>query len=449
MAKQRISPRLRVILVLLAVLTGLAVVATAADTTDWTWLPTAVLPTPTRIGHTATLVNLSGGGNGVLVVGGMDATGTYQPVTSSNLFVNKNQWSFAPSLKNLRLGHTATLLQDGKTVLVAGGWKATTEKDKNESIVSCELIDSTQNQGTGVDTDSLKDARTSHTATLLQDGQTVLVTGGVKYDPKYPIIEDGYITILNTSELYAGGVWTRTTGTMAQPREAATATLLPDGKVLVVGGAMKDKTNVSAETPYPTYPAVISCELYDPKTQSWQKGPDLKHPRVLHTATLLYEGTDPSNPNYGKVLVAGGQTKTDQGLALSRSYEIYDPTNGWYSPDPAKKHLQIPRAFHTATLLQAGPYAGKVMLAGGTGADTFCEVYDPDKDSWKLIDDLNFARSMHAAVMLFDDSNSASYDQVLVVGGGPNQCEIYQPETPATLLPAGVSLPARRPRPGN
>ena len=99
--------------------------------------------------------------------------------------------------------------------------------------------------GTWTETGSLNTARSSHTATLLPNGQ-LLVTGGYHSGP-----------ILASAELYnpATGLWT-TTGSMVTARGAHTAALLPNGKVLVVGGF--DGTS-----------ALASAELYDPATGLW------------------------------------------------------------------------------------------------------------------------------------------------------------------------------------
>src|SRR5438309_1477571 len=72
--------------------------------------------------------------------------------------------------------------------------------------------------------------------------------------------------------------------TMATGRLEHTATLLPSGKILVVGGG--------------TGSAVLSsAEIYDPATNSWSNAAPMANARAEHTATLL--------PN-GKVLVVGG-----------------------------------------------------------------------------------------------------------------------------------------------
>ncbi len=92
-------------------------------------------------------------------------------------------------------------------------------------LVACTTVPAlAQTSGTWTTTGSLNTARCCHTATLLPNGQ-VLVTGG----------EAG--NVLTSAELYnpATGKWTAT-GSMATPRVSHTATLLTNGEVLVTGG---------------------------------------------------------------------------------------------------------------------------------------------------------------------------------------------------------------------
>ena len=187
-----------------------------------------------------------------------------------------------------------------------------------------------------------------------------------------------------------------------------------------------------------------SCQLFDPTTRTWITKGNLSSPRNGHTTTLL--------PN-GKILVAGGQTKDSPflpapfALELARSYEIYGPKNpeaGWICPtddhpnDPSKR-LQVPCALHTATLLTAGPNANMVLVAGG--GDMYCEILRSGPGFLEIDHDLNYPRSWHTVTPLATEANAG---KLLAVGGGPSLSEIYQPETPPELLPAGVLPPSRK-----
>jgi N-acetylneuraminic acid mutarotase len=133
------------------------------------------------------------------------------------------------------LRHTATLLQNGQ-VLVAGG----------DSFGTAELYNPAT--GTWTVTGSMNIARAGYTATLLGNGK-VLAAGG-SYGV-YPVDHT-----LRSAELYdrATGAWTMT-GSMNTSREFHTATLLPNGQVLVAGGESGSGR---------TFTLVTSAELYTP-----------------------------------------------------------------------------------------------------------------------------------------------------------------------------------------
>jgi len=146
------------------------------------------------------------------------------------------------------------------------------------------------NSGTWSPTGSMTTARTFFTTTLLPNGK-VLVAGG-DYRAK-----DDTETTLASAELYdpATGIWTAT-GSMTVARESHTATLLPNGKVLVTGGCLLDAAFVPEAT----------AELYDPATSTWAETGPMHMARQDHIAILL-----PS----GKVFVVGGDHNTGRSAA--------------------------------------------------------------------------------------------------------------------------------------
>ena len=125
------------------------------------------------------------------------------------------------SMTTARVGHTATLLGNGK-ILIAGG-----------GVLTAELFDPTT--GTFTKTGSMTTARDSHTATLLNDG-TVLVTGGEYLTSVFPFPCKLKFSSAS-AELYdpTNGTFGYT-GNMAAQRVFHTATLLTNGDVLVTGG---------------------------------------------------------------------------------------------------------------------------------------------------------------------------------------------------------------------
>src|SRR3954451_20756291 len=102
------------------------------------------------------------------------------------------------------------------------------------------------------------------------------------------------------------GTWTAT-GSMGTARWAHTATLLPNGTVLVAGGDSAPNN------------IIASAELYNPSTGNWTATGSMTTPREDHTATLLPEG---------RVLVVGGRAEF---CLTTSSAELYDPSTGTWS----------------------------------------------------------------------------------------------------------------------
>jgi hypothetical protein len=244
--------------------------------------------------------------------------------------------------------------------------------------------------GIWTNTGSLNTGRSAQTATLLPQGQ-VLVAGGNN------AVNDG--TFLSKAELYddAMGSWTLT-GTLNNARGSHTATLLPNGAVLVAGGTTSSLS------------ATSSAELYDPATGRWALTGPMNFTRRLHRATLLLNG---------KVLVCGGAAS---GSFSSATAELYDPAMGtWVNTG----NMNAARLAHTATLLPGG----KVLVAGGKGSDgsstNSAELYDPATGVWTLTGTLNTGRQYHTATLLPNG-------RVLVAGGMGNagwatNAELYDP----------------------
>jgi hypothetical protein len=127
----------------------------------------------------------------------------------------------------------------------------------------------------------------------------------------FPVLFLGTAVVLVPPCAGGSGVFYNT-GSLATARYSHTATLLPNGKVLVAGGAGASGT-------------LASAELYDPASDRWTATGSLATARNNYTATFL--------PN-GKVLVAGGYI----GSSLA-SAELYDPASGtWTATGRRRNH---------------------------------------------------------------------------------------------------------------
>jgi|WetSurMetagenome_2_1015567.scaffolds.fasta_scaffold04906_4 N-acetylneuraminic acid mutarotase len=243
-------------------------------------------------------------------------------------------------------------------------------------------------------------AREYANAVLLQTGE-VLFVGGT----------DG-TNALSTWEIYdpEHNVW-NATGELGLGLQSSTATLLRDGRVLIVGGVGSEFT------------ATATSIIFDPITHDVVPSlHQLNHERSQHTATLLQNG---------KVLVAGGTGLSGDQLKSTELFDPDDPTQTWISTDDL--NMTIERANHTATLLKGG----KVLVVGGDSKSVSglnsAEVFNPNYElehtqAWTQVGSLvsEGGRSNHAATLLSDG-------HVLVSGGLQGgsvlgTCQVYNPD---------------------
>lgn len=409
--KVHVSLRLLIVGLIGAVSLQLLQTVTSAQTVGPSWSVTGNL-IRARARHTATLLS-----NGkVLVVGGEDNGGLnvaelYNPITG--------MWSSTGTLNGYRESQTATLLQNGK-VLVAGGVDCTSGPQVCGQLSSAELYD--PETGLWSSTGSLNTARNSHTATLLPNGK-VMVAGGI-------IDSEG--TVSKSAELYDPGTGTWTiTGNLNTPRVSHTETLLHNGQVLVSGG-------FSTFDPFVSGGGTPTAEVYDSATGFWNTTGSMSSPRGFHTSTLLQDG---------RVLVAGGSVDPCfdvDCVAFGNSHtlagaELWDPATGAWV---VTGNLDTSRALMSATLLPSG----KVLVTGGLHLDimvninsigvnlislNIAELYDPASGTWSRTASLNTERFSHTSTLL-------STGKVLAAGGIDHQNEFSKS---AELFGVGTDPP--------
>jgi galactose oxidase-like protein/Kelch motif protein len=341
-----------------------------------------------RASHTSTLLP-----NGkVIIAGGFAGSGgEYHPYRTAELYdPSSGKFQSVASMTIGRSGHTATLLKNGKVLLV-GGWTG-----RYDLRGSAELFDPATGAFTA--TGNLVVERAGNTATLLADGR-VLITGG----------EDRQENAIASAEIYdpTTGKFTLTGG-MAEPRGSHTATALKDGRVLIVGGGSGH---------YPSQTIYRSAELFDPATAKFTVAGQTTVGRHKHAAILL---------SSGKVLIVGGSDNRDWHGEYA-SAEMYDPVSGTFTATGAMStsRFKIPQA---ATLLPNG----RVLVAGG---GPFAEVYDETTGTFTRVPGSLGAARFFASATLLPGGRA-------LITGGYAESGGNLPATPAAWLYQPTGVPA-------
>jgi hypothetical protein len=179
-------------------------------------------------------------------------------------------------------------------------------------------------------TGSMSVARESHTGLLLPSGN-VLIAGGHAG-------RHAEIRLYDTAELYdpVSGTF-RSTGSMIRRRHKHAGALLPDGRVIITGGA--DERDDQGE--------YRDAEVYDSRTERFVPLGEMRRARYKHQGTMTVLAD-------GRVLIAGG----------AGDPEVFDPATGHFTLVAASNALA--GNFSTATKLASG----QVLIAGGYGNGT-------------------------------------------------------------------------------
>lgn len=242
-------------------------------------------------------------------------------------------WRRAANMSVARIAPAVASLPNGN-VLVAGG----------SGQSSAEVYDVASGQFVAVG--RMSEARGFATATRLLDG-TVLIAGG-----------NGAGGSLDSAELYdpASGVFTRIESRMSSRRERHTATLLPTGDVLLVGGL-----DTRSET-------VATCEIYDSRLRVFRVTGALSLSRSGHAACVLPGDTE--SPA-GYVLVVGGTRTFRDNLVPQSTAELYALSTSAFAPAGL---MSAARNRPTVTYL---PQLRQAVVIGGDGRDgQVSELYD-------------------------------------------------------------------------
>ena len=282
------------------------------------------------------------------------------------------------SMIQKRAAHTSTLLKDGR-VLIAGG--IVEDGNGNElPMTNSEIF--YPETGEFKKISGMVEAHCNHSATLLENGE-VLIIGGWKKGGRSDAIE---IFNPETNKF-------RLAARLEKPLQAHNAVLLNDGKILIVGGNF-------SESDYSMY-----AYLYDYKTNSLTKTGKLNYGRMAFTATLLKNGN---------VLIAGGKDANE----VLNTAEIYNYNTGEFE---LTGNLKTNRYKHGASLMQNG----NVVLIGGSDKNDWngkyksAEVFDAAKGEFTELIELNEERfKLQEGVITLANGN-------VLAGGGNKTLEVF------------------------
>jgi hypothetical protein len=191
---------------------------------------------------------------------------------------------------------------------------------------------------------------------------------------------------------------------MTIKRGRPSATLLPNGDVLITGGGVAENESLA------------SAEIFDARNLTLHPTGSMHHARIVHTATLL---------NDGRVLIAGGYSG-----GVSSSAEIYDTK---FRSFVETGSLHVAGCKHTAGLLPDG----RVLIAGGSDSRGWngnldsAEIYDPSKARFTFTPPLNDSR------FKLPDQAALLPAGKLLIAGGSKSVEIFDPVSGRLLVASG------------
>ncbi|HUO03759.1 MAG TPA: kelch repeat-containing protein [Candidatus Binataceae bacterium] len=300
--------------------------------------------TSMRAGYTATTLK-----NGkVLIAGGIDAAVNILDTAEIYDPANGKFSPVANTMTDHRVLHTATLLLNGK-VLIAGGVTNLSGVASN----SADLYDPTTNSFTQA-IHAMDHERAGHTATLLTGGPlagNVLIAGGGGGSGFF--LKDSTAEIFDTNSQQ----FVLLDSFLNEARSLHTATLLDNGTVLIAGGFNGSVAVTGGMLSGAVGSISNSAEIFDPSTLTFscvggfnsatmRCAPGLSDARAAHTATLMTSG-----PLQHQVLIAGGIGGSDPdapGHPLA-SADLFNPAGGGSFTKTGS--MSAPRALHSAALL--------------------------------------------------------------------------------------------------
>ena len=317
------------------------------------------------------------------------------PLPSGAPTVAGGTWSTDAGAKGLgRDLATATLLADGR-ILVAGERDTQRYAGYPQRYLLAEASSGLWDPASAKwkPLPDMPAPRSGHAAALLPDGSVMILGGATLSLATYRPEDATSVDLFDPGK----GRWS-TTDPMSSERLGPSAVALDDGSVLAVGGGLVPDHSAGISRPGP------ATERWSSGKHRWSASGKMHQARFDQTATLLADGM---------VLVAGGEGT----LRALSSAELFDPTTATWSDAAA---MLEPRARHQAVRMPDG----RVLVAGGYGANGItgsAEIYDPGNATWTTAGQMSVARDRFALVVLPDGR------VVALGGGGPAGGDPYAP----------------------
>jgi N-acetylneuraminic acid mutarotase len=338
---------------------------------DPAWTESTVLVTP-RHSHAAALLQ----DGRVLVAGGYTALGSTTYITDAEVYDPVTRtWAVTGSMTRGRAKTLAFTLSSGRVLVPAGD---------DGLLPTADLYD--PGTGTFRATGAMRSGRDDPGSALLPDGRVLVFGGCTAYSFTCTALSDD-------AEVYDPGTdtWTSVATAMSDPRQDATATLLPDGRVVVAGGCRMPGAAFSCFT------TATSVDVFDATTDAFVPVASLPTGLQGHSAAPL-----PS----GELLVVGG---TSNGVVVRDAF-TWDPLADTWTAVPS-----APRD-HNITEAAVLP-SGSVFVAGSWGSSASFDAilanvdrFDPTTGTWRGERSMARARGAGTTTRLADG-------RILVAGG--------------------------------
>jgi hypothetical protein len=356
--------------------------------------------------------------------------------------VTASRWSFTGFMERRRRGFQASMLTDGRIMVISGA----INRDGAQNV--CEFYDPATGSWT---TDTLPLRGGDHKISILLPNGKVLYISRRNlflYDPftetwdtsnaELPrgyqkrgpatLLRDGRVLLLYATspkcalyDCFTDALNTDVPDMIDSHYKGVEVLLLPENKVLVAGSDYQ-------ETPWLT-------ELFDPITLTWERVGDLNIGRWYSVAARI--------PDYNKILIAGGGSFFGPDSLCSELYDIFrkewEPTDTLNEPE---------RVVPTMVVLPCG----KPMIIGGTNFGNThhkrsCEIFDPAIEEWSFTDSMVVPRSHLTSAMLVTGKAIAIGGWTISEYGGTGGTrynEIYDPSNPYWMSENNLIRPRKR-----